>query len=252
MSLVATDLAIGYPDHRIGQGYSLRLDPGRVVALLGPNGAGKSTLLKTLLGLLAPHAGTLTLEDRSLAHFSDRERARRLSYVPQSSTPGFGYRALEVVLMGRAAWHGALVPPSAADRRAAHDALARLGIDDLAQRPITRLSGGEIQLLLIARALAQAAPLMLLDEPTASLDFGHQNRVLTELARLKADGLGILFSTHDPNHAVRIADEVLLVSEGSPMAFGPVSQTLTAAALSRLYGCRVVDVGSDRPMFVAQ
>jgi iron complex transport system ATP-binding protein len=242
--LRATALAIGHPGRRVGEGFELALQPGRVLALLGPNGAGKTTLLRTLLGLIPPQGGRLELEGRPLHAFSPGERAKRLAYVPQDHAGAFAFTVDDWVLMGRTAHASGLGRPSAQDRAAVAAALARMGIAALADRPVTQLSGGERQLALIARALAQQARLLVLDEPTASLDFGHQGRVMRELRRLAADGLGVLFTTHDPNHARRFADDALLIRDGRTLASGPVATVIDRAQLERLYGAPVEQVGA--------
>ncbi len=237
--LHASGLAIGYPGHAVGSGFELELRPGQVLALLGPNGCGKTTLLKTLLGLLPALAGQIDLDGRPLATFSSTQRARRLAYVPQQSAGTFAFTVADLVLMGRTAHGGLLARPTAQDRAAATAAIERMGIAHLAGRAATMVSGGERQLALIARALAQQAQIVVLDEPTANLDFGNQGKVLREVRRLVDDGLGVLFSTHDPNHASRYADEVLLIRDGRPMARGPARQIITHAQLERLYGTPV-------------
>lgn len=236
MTLQARDLAIGHGERLLGRGHTLELRPGSVLALLGPNGAGKSTLMRTLLGLLPPMAGTVELDGRPLSALGERERARAIAWVPQHAAGGFDWPVRDLVLMGRTAHAGLLGAPSASDRAAVESALERLGIAALADRPLSRLSGGECQLALIARALAQQARYVLLDEPTASLDFGNQARVLREIRRLAELGLGVLFSTHDPNHALRAADEALLVRAGSPLATGPTAAIIDAGMLAELYG----------------
>ena len=240
--LRATQLAIGYPGRQVGAGFELELRPGEVLALLGPNGGGKTTLLKTLLGLIPPLAGTVFLEDRALERWSLRERALRLAYVPQVAATGFGFLARELVLMGRTAHHGAFARPAARDHEIAAAALARLGIASLSERPITQLSGGERQLVLLARALAQEPRAVILDEPTASLDFGNQGRVLREIARLARAGLGVLFTTHDPNHALRCADRVLLLRDGGTLAQGDARELIDAPRLAQLYGTGVEEL----------
>lgn len=240
--LRATALAIGYPGRPVGEGLDVSLVPGKVVALLGPNGGGKTTLLKTLLGLLAPQGGELTLEGRALQGWSPVQRARRLAYVPQSDAGGFAYPVEDVVLLGRTAHGGLLERPTARDRMVAAAMIERLGIAHLAQRPITMISGGERQLALIARALAQEASLLMLDEPTASLDFGNQGKVLREIRRLAREGLGVLFTTHDPNHASRFADEAILIRGGRMLASGPAAQVISRGNLELLYGTVVEEV----------
>ncbi len=242
--LHATQLAVGYPRHAVGSGFDLRLQPGQVLALLGPNGGGKTTLLKTLLGLLRPLGGRVELDGQPLHTLSATARARRLAYVPQSHAGAFAFSVFDLVLMGRTA-HGSLfAAPSAHDRAVAQAAIERLGIAHLAARPATMISGGERQLALIARALAQEAQLMVLDEPTAALDFGNQGKVLREMRRLADAGLGVLFTTHDPNHATRFADQALLIRQGRTLASGPVAEVVTQAQLERLYDAPVEAIGA--------
>lgn len=242
--LHATQLAVGYPGHAVGSGFELRLQPGQVLALLGPNGGGKTTLLKTLLGLLRPLGGQVELDGRPLHALSAAARARRLAYVPQSHVGAFAFSVADLVLMGRTA-HGSLfAAPSAHDHAVAQAAIERLGIAHLAARPATMVSGGERQLALIARALAQEAQLMVLDEPTAALDFGNQGKVMREIRRLADEGLGVLFTTHDPNHATRFADQALLIRQGRTLASGPVAEVVTQAQLERLYDAPVEALGA--------
>jgi iron complex transport system ATP-binding protein len=220
----------------VGRDITVALEPGRVACLLGPNGSGKTTLLRTLLGLLAPLAGSVTLDGRALDTWPVAQRAKRIAYVPQASESYFEFTALEMVQMGRAAHHRVFEPPGAADHAIAMRSLERLGIAHLAGTSMQRLSGGERQLVLVARALATEATFVLLDEPTAHLDFGNQARVLEELARLAAAGHGVLFSTHAPDHAFAVGHEAWLMRDGRLLASGPVDEAMTAARLSELYG----------------
>ena len=240
--LSAAGLAIGYPGRRVGAGFELELGHGEVLALLGPNGGGKTTLLKTLLGLIPPLDGEVLLDGRPLRRLPLRERAVQLAYVPQVTATGFGFLAREVVLMGRTAHGGPFARPTAHDHAVAEAALQRLGIAALAARPVTQISGGERQLVLVARALAQQPRAVVLDEPTASLDFGNQGRVLREMRRLADSGLAVLFTTHDPNHALRFADRVLLIRDGGPLAQGPVHDLIDAQCLRTLYGSDVEEL----------
>jgi len=239
MILSGHDLTIGYADHVVGRGLDVALSTGEVLALLGPNGGGKTTLLKTLLGLLAPQGGEVRLGGKPLAGFSSRERARLIAYVPQSHFTTFAFTVEAVVLMGRTAHSALFARPSAADRAIAAQALERFGIAHLRERPYTMISGGERQLALLARALAQEPQFIVLDEPTASLDFGNQGRVMHEIKALKASGHGVLFTTHDPNHAMRAADRVYLLRQGERIAEGASGAILDRAQLEALYGAPV-------------
>jgi iron complex transport system ATP-binding protein len=239
MTLSGDGLTIGYSDRVVGRGLDVTLAPGEVLALLGPNGSGKTTLLKTLLGLLAPLAGEARIDGRSLASYSIRERARRIAYVPQLHNPTFAFTVETVVLMGRTAHGNLFSRPSAKDREVAARALGEFGIEALATRPYTMISGGERQLVLLARALAQEPQFIVLDEPTASLDFGNQGKVMREIRALAASGHGVLFTTHDPNHALRAADRAYLLRDGARVAEGAVRDVLTRPQLEALYGAPV-------------
>jgi iron complex transport system ATP-binding protein len=239
MTLEGRSLAIGYRDRLVGQGLDVALAEGEVLALLGPNGGGKTTLLKTLLGLLPPRGGEVHFGGRSLASRSIRERARLLAYVPQSHVATFAFPVETVVLMGRTAHSGLFSRPTAKDRDVAVAALERFGIAHLAGRPYTMISGGERQLVLLARALAQEPRFIVLDEPTASLDFGNQGKVMREIRALGASGHGVLFTTHDPNQALRLADRAFLLRAGTRVTDGPVHAVLTQQNLEALYGAPV-------------
>ena len=239
MNIEGRDLTIGYPDRTVGHGLDVALSTGEVLALLGPNGGGKTTLLKTLLGLLKPKAGEVLLGDKPLDNYSIRERARVVAYVPQVHISTFAFTVETVVLMGRTA-HGSLFSrPSGQDRAVAQAALERFGIAALANRPYTMISGGERQLVLLARALAQEPQFIVLDEPTASLDFGNQGKVMKEIRALAKSGHGVLFTTHDPNHALRAADRAYLLREGTRIADGPVATVLNREQLESLYHATV-------------
>lgn len=239
MNIEGRDLTIGYPDRTVGRGLDVALSTGEVLALLGPNGGGKTTLLKTLLGLLKPKAGEVRLGDKPLDNYSIRERARVVAYVPQVHISTFAFSVETVVLMGRTA-HGSLFSrPTGQDRAVAQAALERFGIAALASRPYTMISGGERQLVLLARALAQEPQFIVLDEPTASLDFGNQGKVMREIRALAKSGHGVLFTTHDPNHALRAADRAYLLREGTRIADGPVGTVLNREQLEALYRATV-------------
>lgn len=240
MTLTLNTLAFGYRGREIGHDVDLSLQGGEVLALLGPNGAGKTTLFKTMLGLLPVKAGEVLLDGRPLSAWTRRERALRIAYVPQAHAAPFPFTVRDMVLMGRAAHLSAFALPGARDKAIADAALENLGIALLADKSVTEISGGERQLALIARALAQEARIIVMDEPTASLDYGNQMRLLTEIRRLAVGGLAIVLSTHNPDHALQVADRIALLKDGVLAALGSPRETLTPAALKALYGIDVV------------
>jgi iron complex transport system ATP-binding protein len=253
MILSGHGLTIGYSDRTVGRDLDVALATGEVLALLGPNGGGKTTLLKTLLGLLAPKSGEVRLGDRALASYASRERARLIAYVPQSHVATFAFTVEAVALMGRTAHGNLFSRPTAADRTVAARSLERFGIAHLSGRPYTEISGGERQLALLARALAQEPQFIVLDEPTASLDFGNQGKVMREIRALAAAGHGVLFTTHDPNHAMRAADRAYLLREGARIAEGAIGAVLNRAQLEALYGAPVetiTDTAAGRSAFL--
>lgn len=239
MKLAAHGLAFGYAGEPIGRDVDLALAGGEVLCLLGPNGSGKTTLFKTLLGLLKPQGGEITLDGVPLARWSRRRLAQVMAYVPQAAAGYFPFTALETVLMGRTARLGLFATPSRQDRLAAEAALAALGIEDLKDHVFTRLSGGQRQLTLIARALAQEPQILVMDEPTASLDFGNQIRVLDHVRALARRHIGIVLATHDPDHALSCADRVALLRQGRLIGYGPPVEAITSVSLWALYGVAV-------------
>ena len=239
MRLEVDTLAFGYPGRTIGREVSFSLRGGEVLAILRPNGGGKTTLFKTILRLLEPHAGRITVDGEPIEACSRRRLAQIFGYVPQAQLGLFPFTVGEMVLMGRTAHLGAFAAPSARDRAIAADAVETLGLAELAERPYTRVSGGERQLTLIARALAQEPALLVMDEPTASLDFGNQVRVLSQTRALAARGIGIILSTHDPDQAFLCADRVALLRGGTVTHVGPPELVITPASLYETYGVRV-------------
>jgi len=218
---------------------SLRVRPGDCIALLGANGAGKSTLLKILLGLLRPQAGAVLLDGAPLSGLGRREVARQLAYVPQSHTPSFPFTVTQIVGQGRLPFTGLGRAPGADDWRAVNQALADMHIEHLAGRVYTELSGGERQRVLIARALAQQARLILLDEPITGLDYGHQCRLLDHLQRLAERGYGILATTHRPEHALESANRALVLHQGRLLADGAPREVIDAGLIEQLYQVKV-------------
>ena len=239
--LEARGLAVGHGARVVAQGLSLSLERGRVLCLLGPNGGGKTTLLRTLLGLIPPLAGEVLLGGANMRGISRREVAQSLAYVPQAAPGGFAYTARDVVVMGRAARLPLLAAPGQRDRAVAEAAMARLGIAHLADRLVTELSGGERQLVLVARALAQEAACLVLDEPTASLDFGNQALVLQQVRALaERDGLAVLMTTHHPDHAFLVGDSCAILHRGALEGPAHPDDIITAARLRETYGVETV------------
>jgi iron complex transport system ATP-binding protein len=237
--LEVQDLAFGFPGRTVGRGVSFRLDAGETLCVLGPNGGGKTTLFRTVLGLLQSHAGTIQLQGTSLDSLRRNEVARLIGYVPQGHAAYFAYSVSEFVLMGRTAHIGAFASPGTKDRDIAQRALESLGVAHLAGKPVTEISGGERQLALVARALAQEARILVLDEPTASLDFGNQVRVLERITALARSGIAVLFSSHDPDHALLCAQRALLLAEGRVLELGAPREVIRADTLERMYGVSV-------------
>ncbi|MBP1625639.1 MAG: iron transporter ATP-binding protein [Holophagaceae bacterium] len=211
---------------------------GGVTALLGPNGSGKTTLLKLLLGLLKPSKGEVLLDGRELSGMGHREVAQRMAYVPQIHREAFAYKVEDVVLMGRMPHASFFSPYSRRDLAEAHEAMDRLGILHLAQRPYTQVSGGERQLALIARAMTQGAQLFIMDEPTNGLDYGNQIRLLERLQTLAQDGFGFIFSTHHPDHALSVADRVVMINQGRVLRDGS-ADAISPQSLEEIYGVDV-------------
>lgn len=250
--LEARNVSAGYGDTPVVRDVSLDVAPAEMVGLIGPNGAGKSTLLRALSGALRPASGTVLLEGRELAALSPRDRALLLAFVPQTEAAVFEFPVKEVVLMGRHAHVRGLGGERAADFEAAARAMAACDILELAERPVTALSGGEQRRVLIARALAQEAPILVLDEPVAHLDVTHQVEILA-LARRMADrgSTAVLAAVHELNLAAEFCDRLLLLAEGTILAEGSPEEVLTPALLERAYGASI-QVGrspaSGRPM----
>ncbi|OIQ76879.1 putative ABC transporter ATP-binding protein [mine drainage metagenome] len=231
----AQDLTAGYDSHTVFRGLRLQIAPGEAVALLGPNGCGKTTLLKTLCGIHAPDSGHVQVDGTDLATLPSPVRARRIAYVPQQHHLVFAFSVFDVVMMGRLAGFGLIARPSREDALAVHATLEQVGLDGLARRPYSALSGGQRQFVLIARALAQDAPYLLLDEPASSLDYGNQLRLLDLLAQLRDQGRGVLFTTHHPDHAFVVATRVLLMRAGRLIDDGPPAQCIHRDRIAELY-----------------
>jgi iron complex transport system ATP-binding protein len=236
MNLTLEHVTGGYGSRTVLHDVSCSLQTGEVVCLLGANGCGKTTLFKMILRLLRPSTGCVRLGGTDIASWNEQQLARSLGYVPQMHTPPFAFLVRDIVLMARAAHLRPFASPGKADERIADEALDYLGILRLAEQRYTELSGGERQLVLIARALAQKAQWLILDEPAASLDLGNQTKVLRAIGELSKTGLGVLMTTHDPGHAFLCASRVALMSRGRIVALDTPAAALTRPALEEAYG----------------
>jgi len=235
------DVRFGYGANgkTVFQRLTLGIEAGTVTAVLGPNGAGKTTLLHLALGWLKPQGGRITLRGRPLADYGRGELGRLIGLVPQSEHNPFEYSLLEYVLLGRAPYLKPLEMPGPQDVRIAQDALARVGLAGWEGRSIARLSGGERQLVLIARALTQEPRLLLLDEPTSHLDLGNKARLLALLRALVAQGVTIVLTTHEPEVAAGLATHLVLMRGGQVLEAGPLPDTFSGDRLSAIYGVPV-------------
>ncbi|MFV0455981.1 MAG: ABC transporter ATP-binding protein [Pseudomonas sp.] len=243
------------PDSPQLKDIAFHLEEGRTLSLLGPNGAGKTTLLRCLLGLNRLEHGQVIVAGRDVSSLPAPQRARLMAYVPQASVLTFPYAVREVVLMGRLAHQAFGQAPQRNDYQAVERAMREMDIEDLADTQFQQLSGGEKQLVTIARALAQQARVLILDEPTASLDFANQARTLKLIRSLSRHGHTVLMSTHAPDHALLASAKVVLLKNGEVFAQGAPEAVVTSENLSRLYGvpARVAEtklVSSGRPVRV--
>jgi iron complex transport system ATP-binding protein len=235
-ALAFEELRVRLGGREVLAGVSFELRPGEVLGLAGANGAGKTTCLRAASGALRPESGRVVLAGRPLAAYGRRELARRVAVVPQDAPFAFPFRAGEAVLMGRTPHLPRLGFEGPRDLAIARDALARVGIEELADRSILELSGGERQLVLLARALAQEPAVLLLDEPTAHLDLRHRLRVLELVRELAAGGRSALVVSHDLSLAARGCDRIALLAQGRVIAAGTPAEVLRPDALRRAFG----------------
>lgn len=232
------NLSFSYGTNEILCGVDMTVPKGGVTMLLGRNGAGKTTLFRCILGLSEAYGGSIIIAGKNAQTLSPKQTARHIAYIPQVHYPAFNYSVLDMVLMGTGRQVYAFSTPKAAQYKAAERALDRVGISDLAPRDYCGISGGEQQLTLIARALAQETPILLMDEPTASLDYGNQIMVMEQVRLLADKGFTILMSCHNPQHALSYATKVVALQDGRVLASGSPDTVLTSELIFRLYGVK--------------
>ncbi len=228
-------LSCGYSQKAIVNDVSFSVQAGEVACLIGPNGVGKTTLFKTMLGLLNPISGQISYFDKPLHSYASKEFAKKVAYVPQSHVPPFPFSVRDIVVMGRNPHINELSQPSAEDYEKADEALTLMGISHLAAQDYTEVSGGERQLAIIARALTQDTKLLLMDEPTAYLDFGNTSRVHQEVEKLSDMGYTIVMITHQPDHVFRYGDKVFALGRDSKFVEGVPEEVLSEELLTELY-----------------
>ncbi|MDD2391030.1 MAG: ABC transporter ATP-binding protein [Desulfobacterales bacterium] len=246
MTLISVDhVTYGYSRKPVLKDISLTFKRGEIVSLLGPNGSGKTTFLKILLGLYRPQEGRVLFEGRSVSEIPPKQIARRIAYVPQSHRLAFGYRVMDVVLMGRIPHKPFFFQYSNDDQKAALDALERLSIDHLKDRPYTEVSGGERQMTLIARAIVQGADIFIMDEPVNGLDYGNQIRLLYRITDLARHGYTFIKTTHFPDHALWFSDRVVMLKAGKVIADGDALQMINRINLYNLYNTHIKVIELD-------
>lgn len=239
MRLDVIGLTNGYAAHDVFTDISFTVKAGEILCILGPNGVGKTTLFKTLLGTLKPRRGDILLNGQNIVRWSRRKTAQHIGYVPQHHTPSFPYTVFDVVLMGRTPHLNDFAVPAKKDKEIALNAIESINIGYLANKNYSNISGGERQLVLIARALAQEPQLLIMDEPTANLDFGNQIKLLNLIKSLANMGKGIIISTHVPDHALRYATKVALMKKNQVFEFGLPHELLNEENLKEMYGIEI-------------
>jgi iron complex transport system ATP-binding protein len=237
--ITVQDVSFGYTKEAVLRHINLDIGAGEVVTLLGPNGCGKSTLIKLIVGLHRPAEGRISLDGTDLARLDSRAIARTIAYVPQIHRSSFPYTVTDIVLMGRIPHKTFFFRYSKEDMNTAREAMERLSISHLAERPYTELSGGERQLAVIARALAQGAKTFIMDEPATGLDYGNQLRLLEQVVRLSREGYTFIKATHSPEHALWVADRAIMIKNGAIVADGKCDEAISSESLFQLYNARV-------------
>lgn len=239
MDLELEHVSFAYGEHPVLRDVSFSAHPGELIAVLGPNGVGKSTMFRCILRFVHGYGGSVRLDGVDTRTLSRKALARAVAYIPQSSDQVFDYTVMELVLMGMATQLSAFATPGKAEERRALAVLDELGIAHLAYRGCGQISGGEYQLVLLARTLVQQARILIMDEPTANLDYGNQYRVMERIAGLSRRDFIVLTSTHDPNQVLLHATRAIALEDGSVSADGVPAEVMTEQLLSRLYGIDV-------------
>lgn len=225
----------GYKKEVVLSRLSVSVDQGEILSIIGANGIGKTTLFKSILGHIRLISGQILADGRDLSRLNSVERAKCIAYVPQAHVPPFPFRVIDVAVMGRTAHLKLFSKPSEADIRIAAEALKITNIEGLYDKTYTRISGGERQLVLIARAIAQEAKILIMDEPMANLDFGNQLRIMEQIRQLASLGLSVIYTTHNPEHAFHCSDKVLAIKGKTDFVQGSAEEVITDTLLQEIY-----------------
>lgn len=239
MRLEVKEISAGYASRKILNNVSFHLDSGEILCLLGPNGVGKTTLFKSILGFVKTFSGEILVDNKSIHSLSRKEFASIIGYVPQQHEPPFPFKVLDVVILGRLPHMGAFSTPQKSDILIAEQALETIGISHLKDKDYTEISGGERQMVLIARAIAQQPKFLIMDEPTANLDYGNQVKILEEIKKLSQKGMGIILTTHSPEHAFLCSTKVALLCRNNDLEIGLADEIITQLKMNKAYGINV-------------
>jgi iron complex transport system ATP-binding protein len=239
MSVNVVNLSFSYGSLEVLHDISFTAADGELLAVMGPNGGGKSTLFQCILGLLSGYKGQLIINGQDIRKIGIHEMSKQVAYIPQLHSPVFNFKVFDVILMGTSSQVSAVRNPGREQVALAEQALETMGISHLKDRGYTRISGGERQLVLIARALAQKAKTLVMDEPTSNLDFGNQIRILTHIKKLARDGYTIIISTHNPDQASLYADKAIALFGGNIFRQGKPAEIITSELILKLYNVEV-------------
>ncbi len=252
--LDVNNVSFDYGRNPVLNDITFHMEQGEFVSVLGANGCGKTTLMRTIMGFLKPNTGEILFEGEDTQKMSPRDLAKRIAYIPQAHTPPFAFTVWDVVLMGRTPHLKSNSRPTSEDKEIAREAIASLGLSSMAERVYTHLSGGQRQLVIIARALAQQPALLIMDEPTSSLDYGNQYLVLEHVRNLAHKGMAVLMVTHDPAHAVFCADRIVAIKNGRIVNAGDVASVISEPVMTNIYNMdikvRNVELNADEECVV--